>query len=105
MNLTAPVETEPSCTVTIPINRTLPVKTRYISPAEARVLRGIADCKNNQEIADELNVSVKTVETHRAKIYKKAGIENTAMAVHLALYLGLTTGISYPHIALTEKEG
>lgn len=45
-----------------------------LTPAEKKVLRLIADYKTSREIADELCVSVRTVENHRSNISSKVGV-------------------------------
>jgi two-component system response regulator TtrR len=41
--------------------------------------------KMNREIAEELEISIKTVEAHRAKIMEKVGVGSVAELVHAAL--------------------
>jgi DNA-binding NarL/FixJ family response regulator len=38
----------------------------------------VANGKITKEIADELNISVRTVETHRSKIMKKLNVSNAS---------------------------
>jgi two-component system response regulator DegU len=45
-----------------------------LTMAEKRVLRLIADYKTSREIADELCISVRTVENHRSNISSKLGV-------------------------------
>jgi two-component system, NarL family, response regulator DegU len=45
-----------------------------LTPAERKVLRLIADYKTSREIADELSISVRTVENHRSNISGKVGV-------------------------------
>jgi DNA-binding NarL/FixJ family response regulator len=45
-----------------------------LTPAERVVLRLIADYKTSREIADELSVSVRTVDNHRSNISGKVGV-------------------------------
>jgi DNA-binding NarL/FixJ family response regulator len=42
---------------------------------ERAILRRIRQHKNSKEIADQMGISVRTVETHRANICKKLGIQ------------------------------
>jgi DNA-binding CsgD family transcriptional regulator len=46
-----------------------------LTPAELRVVRMAADGLTNQRIADELYVTLKTVEGHLAKAYRKLGVD------------------------------
>ena len=48
-----------------------------LTPAEKRVIRMIAEYKTSREIADELCVSVRTVENHRSNISSKIGVIGT----------------------------
>ena len=42
-----------------------------------------------KEIADELNISSKTVETHIRHIYEKLNVQNAPAAIHQAYKAGL----------------
>ena len=52
---------------------------------ENEVLALVAEGKTNQQVADELYVSVKTVETHKTNILEKLGLRNTAELVKYAI--------------------
>ncbi|MBI3969725.1 MAG: response regulator transcription factor [Chloroflexi bacterium] len=67
--------------------------TAYLSltEREREVLSLVAQGYTNQEIADRLVVSVKTVETHRAHIMTKLGLKTRAELVHYALREGYLT--------------
>jgi len=56
-----------------------------LSDTERRVLSLIADCKTNKEIALELFVSVRTVETHRNNICKKLDVHGSHALMKFAL--------------------
>jgi len=56
-----------------------------LSPREFEVLCLIAAGKPPREIAAQLNVSVKTVATHRARLLAKMGLKNNAEIVHYAI--------------------
>ncbi|MBW0431998.1 response regulator transcription factor [Leptospira yasudae] len=47
-----------------------------LTKREKEILNLLANGKMNREIAEELNLSVRTVETHRASIFKKLETEN-----------------------------
>lgn len=61
-----------------------------LTPREKDVLALIAAGMKNQQIADELFISVKTVETHRARIMKKTRLHSTAELVKYAIEKGIT---------------
>lgn len=56
-----------------------------LSPREVEVLRLVAAGKSTREIADALNRSVKTIETHKQALKVKLGADSPAMLVRLAL--------------------
>lgn len=60
-----------------------------LSDREFQILSLIAAGKPPREIAAELNVSVKTVGTHRARILAKMGLKNNAEIVQYAIEHGL----------------
>lgn len=60
-----------------------------ISAAEGRVLLRIAQGMENQEIADDLCLSVETVRTHVKNIHKALGACNRAHAVAIAYHVGI----------------
>lgn len=60
-----------------------------LSDREFQILSLIAAGKPPREIGAELNVSVKTVGTHRARILAKMGLKNNAEIVQYAIAHGL----------------
>ncbi|HET9481278.1 MAG TPA: response regulator transcription factor [Candidatus Polarisedimenticolia bacterium] len=56
---------------------------------EREVLQLVAEGRTNKEIAEVLGMSVKTSESHRARIMKKLGIHETAGLVRYAVRQGL----------------
>lgn len=60
-----------------------------LSPREREVLRLIAMGYTNQQAADALYLSVKTVETYRARLMAKLGLRTRAELVRYALQAGL----------------
>lgn len=67
----------------------LPVVVESLTAREDEVLRLLAQGYTNQEIADHLVISVKTVETHRAHILGKLGLRKRAELVRYAQTHGL----------------
>lgn len=56
-----------------------------LTPAERRVLRLIADYKTSREIAAELCVSLRTIETHRTNICQKLDLRGSHALMKFAL--------------------
>jgi DNA-binding NarL/FixJ family response regulator len=57
-----------------------------LSPREIEVLRLVAAGRSTREIADQLNRSVKTVETHKQALKTKLGADSPAQLVRLAVH-------------------
>ena len=55
------------------------------TPREIEVIRLLAEGKSNKEIATQLGITVRTVETHRAKIMLKLGLHSLAELIHYAI--------------------
>lgn len=60
-----------------------------LSDREREVLRLVAQGHTNQQIAERLSLSVKTVETYRARLMAKLGLSTRADLVRYALSVGL----------------
>ena len=60
-----------------------------LSPRETEVLRLLAQGNTNKEIAGQLFLSVKTIETHRRNIYRKLKIHNRTQATAYAIRQGI----------------
>ena len=59
--------------------------TQGLTKRENEVLELVATGKSNQEVADALFISTKTVETHKTNILEKLGLKNTAELVKYAI--------------------
>ncbi len=59
-----------------------------LSEREAEVVQGVAKGYSNKEIAAQLSLSIKTVETYRARAMEKLGLESRAALVRYALERG-----------------
>lgn len=55
-----------------------------LTKREKQILRFIADGKTNQQMADELSLSVLTVETHRKNLMQKFEVKNVAALLKAA---------------------
>lgn len=62
-----------------------------LTPREREVLQLTAEGHSTKEIAFSLNVSVKTIETHRRNIMEKLDIHSVAELTKYAVRLGLTS--------------
>ncbi|RLK10925.1 response regulator transcription factor [Ruegeria conchae] len=61
---------------------------------EQTILLELAQGKSNKEVAQSLDISVRTVETHRKNIKRKLGISSTAGLTRYALEHGVLQGTS-----------
>jgi DNA-binding NarL/FixJ family response regulator len=60
-----------------------------LSPRERQVLQLVAEGKTTKEIAQVLDISVKTADSHRGRLMKKLDIHQTAGLVRYAIRRGL----------------
>lgn len=58
---------------------------RMLSPREHEVLRLLADCKTNKEIAGEMNISVRTADTYRARVMMKLELRSIGHLIRFAV--------------------
>ncbi|MEM7511386.1 MAG: LuxR C-terminal-related transcriptional regulator, partial [Bacteroidota bacterium] len=56
-----------------------------LSRREKEILKLIVEERTSQEMADELFISLKTVETHRRNLLSKLNARNTAGLVRIAM--------------------
>jgi DNA-binding NarL/FixJ family response regulator len=56
-----------------------------LTPREVQIVRHLAEGKSNKEMAAELGITVRTVETHRAKIMLKLGLHSLAELIRYAI--------------------
>lgn len=62
-----------------------------VSPREREVLQLLTEGRTTKEIAATLNVSVKTIETHRSRIMDKLDIHSVAELTKFAIREGITS--------------
>ena len=62
-----------------------------LTSREREILTMVADGKTNKEIANALNLSVYTVESHRGSVMEKLNLHNAGDIVRFALRNGLTS--------------
>lgn len=68
-------------------------KFALLSPREIQVLQGIVAGKQNKVISAELNISLKTVEAHRASVMKKMGVKSVPELVKIVLTNGVQESV------------
>ena len=71
-----------------------------LSLRQREVLQLVAEGKSNKEIASAINVTVKTIEFHKARISKELGVRTTAELTKQAISLGL---IDTPEVSTTAS--
>lgn len=64
-------------------------REEILTPREREILQRIAQGRPSKEIADELHISIHTVNTHRQRILAKLGVDNSLEAVKYAWILGI----------------
>lgn len=62
-----------------------------LTPRQRDILRRIAEGNSTKEIAYDLGLSTKTVETHRAQLMDRLGIHDVAGLVRFAIRIGLVS--------------
>jgi DNA-binding NarL/FixJ family response regulator len=60
-----------------------------LTPRQREVLRLLADGKRMKEVAAELHISVRTVETHKQELMQTLGLESNADLIKFAIKQGL----------------
>jgi len=63
-----------------------------LTPRQREILQLIAEGATTKQIASRLNISGKTVETHRAQLMERLGIHDVAGLVRYAVRVGLVKG-------------
>ena len=61
---------------------------RELTEREEEVVRLVAQGHTNKEIANKLNISVKTVETHKANLMEKLDFKSRTEIVRYAVHRG-----------------
>jgi len=65
----------------------VPLTAERLTAQECQVVRALVPGSSNRQVADELFVSVKTVETHLTSIYRKLGFRSGGQVI-AAYYTG-----------------
>ena len=64
-------------------------KSGPLTPREREILQLLAEGKTNKQVGEVLTISVKTAETHRARIMRKLKIDSVAELVRYAIRNGI----------------
>ena len=72
-------------------SRSIRIATRKLSSREEQVLRQLAWGATHKEVADALNLSVKTIETHKANASRKLRLQSRQELVLYAVKSGWLT--------------
>ena len=73
------------------LHRTAAPPPSPLTPRQREILQLLAEGLSAKEIASRLNVSVKTVDSHRAQLMERLGINDVAGLVRYAIKTGLTS--------------
>jgi DNA-binding NarL/FixJ family response regulator len=68
-------------------------KVSQLTERECEVVRLLADGMSNKEAATQLQISIRTVESHRINISRKLGFNSIAKLVHYAIRHGIVAHI------------
>jgi DNA-binding NarL/FixJ family response regulator len=69
--------------------RRRPRSQSQLTPREREILQLLVEGRKNRDVGKVLNISVKTAETHRARIMSKLGLDSVADLVRYAIRNGL----------------
>lgn len=61
----------------------------YLTKREKEIIEKISEDKSNQQIADEMNISLRTVETHRRNVMQKLKVTTVVGLLKTAIKLNL----------------
>lgn len=74
-----------------PVENSSELGLDLLSPRQKEILKAIAEGRSTKQIAFDLSVSVKTVETHRAQIMERLDTRDIAGLVRFAVRVGLVS--------------
>lgn len=63
-----------------------------LTPREREVIGALAEGVATKSLARQLGVSLRTIENHKASVYKKLGVRTQAQAVAVAVSAGILSG-------------
>lgn len=65
------------------------IKAELLTPRQRDILRLVSIGHTNREIAEMLEISVRTVEVHRFNLMRRLNVRNVAQLLRRSLQLGL----------------
>ena len=65
------------------------IKAELLTPRQRDILRLVSIGHTNREIAEVLEISVRTVEVHRFNLMRRLNVRNVAQLLRRSLQLGL----------------
>ncbi|MEM8968553.1 MAG: response regulator transcription factor [Bacteroidota bacterium] len=71
------------------LEKTIMNDAYHLTKREREILKMVAEGQSNEEIAQQLNNSIRTIETHRFRIMKKLGVNNRQGMLKVARQEGL----------------
>jgi FixJ family two-component response regulator len=74
------------------VRATVSQRLARLTPRESEVMRGLIAGKTSKEIAEDLRLSVRTVEAHRAQVLAKMEVDSGTKLVRLVLVAGFPDG-------------
>jgi two-component system invasion response regulator UvrY len=87
----------PALSETLPYrhaNRDTPVNPlEALSDRELQILKLVAEGRTGREIAQDLHLSIKTIDTYRARVLDKLGLETNADLIRFALRHGVVENL------------
>lgn len=66
-----------------------PTSKDFLTPREREILQLVAESYSTKEIAQKLNISIKTVDNHRTNLMRKLDLHNVASITRYAMQIGL----------------
>ena len=66
-----------------------------LTPTEIEILQSITQGKTSQTVANERNLSIHTIATHRKNIFRKIGVNNILEASKYAVQIGIVNLTEY----------
>jgi two-component system response regulator NreC len=78
--------------------------TAQLTERELEVMRRVAEGFTNSQIAEELGLGVKSIETYRSRVMEKLGLESRSALVRFALDCGVLGGGARDAINTADRE-